>query len=90
MTNHPGRKPGSAHPDPELIRETRGGVCQTQAQAAAVVHATVRTWQDWEAGRRRMPLVAWQVYLLRHCQPGEMLRPAQWRQWLPEWMAALV
>lgn len=43
MTNHPGRKPGSAGPDPELIRRTRDAVCQTQAQAGAVVCATERT-----------------------------------------------
>ena len=90
MPNHPGRKPGSAGPDPELIRRTRDGVLQTQAQAAAVVCATQRTWQDWERGQRRMPLVAWQVYVLHHCLPGGMLAPDQWTHWLrPEWMPLL-
>lgn len=90
MSNHPGRKPGSAGPDPDLIRSTRSGVLQTQSQAAAVVCATERTWQDWEAGRRRMPAVAWQVYILHHCLPGGMLSPAQWAEWLrPEWRALL-
>lgn len=90
MANHPGRKPGSAGPDPELIRRTRDGVLQTQAEAAAVVCATQRTWQDWERGQRRMPLVAWQVYVLHHCLPGGMLAPEQWTHWLrPEWLLLL-
>lgn len=91
MTNHPGRKPGSAHPDPALIKATRGGVLQTQTEAAETVHASLRTWQDWEAGKRRMPLAAWELYITVHCLPGGMLRAAQWHEWLrPEIVRALV
>ncbi len=82
MTNHPGRAPGSDHPDPALIRETRDGVLQTQTEAARTVHASLRTWQDWEAGKRRMPLAAWELYLAVHCLPGGMLQAEQWQHWL--------
>lgn len=90
MPNHPGRKPGSAHPDPALIRSTRDGVLQTQTQAAETVHAKLRTWQDWESGTARMPLASWELYLAVHCLPGGMLRARDWRQWLrPELVSAL-
>ena len=82
MTNHPGRRPAPDRPDPATIREARDGVLQTQAEAAACVHATRRTWQEWEAGTRKMPLAAWELYLLYHCRPGGMLRAEQWAQWL--------
>ncbi len=90
MTNHPGRKPGLPSPEPDLIRATRDGCLQTQEQAASVVHATRRTWQDWESGARRMPRVAWEVYLLHHCRPGGMLRAGEWSDWLRPEFAELV
>lgn len=90
MSNHPGRQKRWHGPDPVLIRTIRDGVLQTQVQAASIVHVTERTWRDWEAGQRPMPLVAWQVFILHHCLPGGMLSPAQFAQWLrPEWMKLL-
>lgn len=37
----------------------------TQTQAGAAVFGTLRTWQDWEAGNRRMHPGLWALYLLR-------------------------
>ncbi|MCK6431898.1 MAG: XRE family transcriptional regulator [Aquabacterium sp.] len=82
MANHPNRKARVAEsPPPELIADTRSGVLQTQAEAAAEVYATARTWQDWEAGRRRMPRAAWELFLLAHCAAGH-LRAQDWREWI--------
>ena len=38
----------------------------TQAEAAAIVHRpSYRTWQDWERGRAKMPLDAWELFLIK-------------------------
>ena len=82
MTNHPGRKPGSVTPDPALIAKARKLTGQTQAQAAEQVHAKVRTWEDWEAGRRGMPLAAWELYLVSHSTRDGSLLALEWERWI--------
>ena len=82
MPNHPGRKPGSASPDPALIRSARERASQTQTAAAETVHATLRTWQDWEAGKRSMPRAAWELYLVAHCVAGGKLLAIDWEDWI--------
>lgn len=53
-------------PAPEMIRAARVAAGLTQAEAAAVVHRpSYRTWQDWERGRSKMPLDAWELFLLK-------------------------
>lgn len=51
MGNHPNRgradKPGRT-PSPAEIRQAREEAGLTQAQAAELIHATLRTWQNWE------------------------------------------
>lgn len=37
----------------------------TQAQAAALVHTTCRTWQQWEAGDRRMHPAFWELFRIK-------------------------
>ena len=81
MANHPNREPRAASPPPELIADARIGALQTQGQAAAEVYAAERTWQDWEAGRRRMPRAAWELYLLAHSAAGH-LRAQDWADWI--------
>lgn len=91
MTNHPGRAPGSARPAPALIRDIRGGVGQTQTEAAATVHAKLRTWQDWEGGHRAMPLAAWELYLLHHVASGTLAADTCVRQWVrPDLLACVI
>lgn len=41
--------------DADTIKAARNGASLTQSQAAALIGASVRTWQDWEQGRRNMP-----------------------------------
>lgn len=53
-------------PTPEQIRAARKAAGLTQAEAASLVHAaSYRTWQDWEAGRRPMPLMAWELFCIK-------------------------
>lgn len=52
-----GHSPASADaasPEPNAIRAARVAAGLTQTEAASVVHASLRTWQQWEAGDRKM------------------------------------
>ncbi len=37
----------------------------TQRQAAEIVHAGLRTWQQWEGGDRRMHPALFELFLLK-------------------------
>lgn len=41
-------------PLPNEIRTARIAANLTQSQAAALVEYSMRAWQDWEAGKRKM------------------------------------
>lgn len=41
-------------PQPNEIKSARTQSGLTQSQAAALVEYSMRAWQDWEAGKRRM------------------------------------
>ena len=59
------RRAIAMHPAPNEIRAARINASLTQKEAGALVHAALRTWQDWEAGRRRMPAAAWELFLIK-------------------------
>lgn len=68
----PSRSPSRARkkivwssPTPTQIRKLRGEL--TQEAAGALVKVARRTWQDWEAGARKMPPGLWDLALLRLC-----------------------
>ena len=52
-------------PTPEVIEAERRRAGLTQRAAAALVHGSLRGWQQWEAGDRRMPLAVWELFLLK-------------------------
>lgn len=52
-------------PAAEQVRAARGRAGLTQAQAAAIVHATLNAWQRWEQGERRMGMASWELFLLK-------------------------
>ncbi len=37
----------------------------TQAQAGALIYTPLRTWQDWEAGRRPMHPAFFELFLIK-------------------------
>lgn len=41
-------------PEPDTIRTARIAAGLTQTEAGNIVHASLRTWQQWEAGDRKM------------------------------------
>jgi putative transcriptional regulator len=68
MVNHPnrGRKPAvGATPSPEEIRAAREAAGLTQTQAAELIHGTMRGWQEYEAGNRRMHPGLWELFNLK-------------------------
>jgi len=66
MPNHPNRGGGpkgpAANPAPEDIRAAREAAGLSQTAAAAIIHCSLRGWQDWEAGKRRMHPAFWELW----------------------------
>ncbi len=54
-----------AGPTTKEILAARQAAEHTQTAAGAAVFVTLRTWQGWEYGTRRMPLQIWHAYLLK-------------------------
>ena len=52
-------------PAPEDVRAARLAAGLTQAAAAAAVHTSCRSWQQWEAGDRRMHPAFWNLFCLK-------------------------
>ena len=68
MTNHPNRggaKGPSSNPSPEQIRASREAAGLSQSAAAVLIHSTLRTWQDWEAGKARMHPGLWELFRIK-------------------------
>lgn len=52
-------------PTPDAIRKARLSVGLTQTEAAHVVQASLRGWQQWEAGDRAMPPGLFELFMLK-------------------------
>ncbi len=52
-------------PTPKLIKSSRLAMGYTQKEAAALVHVSLRAWQLWEAGDRKMPAAAWELCVIK-------------------------
>jgi len=74
MSNHPNRGPqGPArNPSPDEILGERFNARLTQTAAAALLHTTCRTWQQWEKGDRRMHPAFWELFLFKAQVEPEM------------------
>ena len=46
------------------LKAARLRVKLTQAQAAGLVSSSERSWQDWEGGRRRIPMAKYQLFII--------------------------
>lgn len=67
MTSHPNRGPRgpASNPAPADIRAARESAGMTQTQAAALIHGTLRSWQAYEAGDRRLHPGLWELFRLK-------------------------
>ena len=52
-------------PTPHDIKEARLTAGLTQTQAAALVYASARAWQYWEAGDRDMCPSDWELFSIK-------------------------
>lgn len=71
MTAHCAYDAGMNNPTPSEIMAARTAAGQSTAEAAAEVCSAARTWQQWEAGDRKMPRAVWELYLLHTGQHPE-------------------
>lgn len=64
MTNHPnrGQRGASSNPSPAEIIAAREAAGLTQTAAAGLIHSGLRSWQQWEAGDRRMHPAFWDLF----------------------------
>lgn len=72
MANHPNRSKQQPrkNPTPDQVRDARQRAGLTQEAAAALVHTTLRTWQQWEAeagtpGHRSMHPAFWELFTIK-------------------------
>lgn len=49
-------------PTPQDIARMRNDVRITQTEAAAIVQASLRTWQNWESGATKMRPALWELF----------------------------
>lgn len=52
-------------PEPNEVRAAREAARLSQTAAADLVHSKLRTWQQWEAGDRRMHPGLWELFRLK-------------------------
>lgn len=67
MVNHPnrGRDNPDANPAPEAIKAAREAAGLSQTEAGDLVRSALRTWQQWEAGDRRMHPGLWELFQIK-------------------------
>jgi transcriptional regulator with XRE-family HTH domain len=54
------------NPEPEQVKDARRIAHMTLREAAAAVGVSLRAWQHWEAGTRRMPVSAWELFQYKY------------------------
>lgn len=52
-------------PTAETIKQARKAAGLTQTTAAALIHSTLRTWQDWEADKADMHAGLWELFKIK-------------------------
>lgn len=60
--------PKPHNPKPDAIRNARIAAGLTQTEAARFVRASLRAWQQWEAGDRSMPPGLFELFMLKTSQ----------------------
>jgi DNA-binding transcriptional regulator YiaG len=52
-------------PTPDQIRTVRQSAGLSQTAAATLIYSTLRTWQDWEAGKAKMHAGLWELFQIK-------------------------
>ncbi len=75
MTTHPNRsktnRQTKANPTTKEILAARERAGLTQTAAGELIYGSLRTWQDWESGERRMHPGLFELFLIK---TGQVLR----------------
>ncbi len=53
------------NPTPDLIRETRVKAGLSASKAAALIYRSLRNWQQWELGERKMCPALFELFCLK-------------------------
>lgn len=66
MANHPNRSNQKKNsPTPQEVKELRESLKLTQTQAAEVIYCSLRGWQQWEEGVRKMHPAFWELFKIK-------------------------
>lgn len=67
MANHPNRGQIGpyANPAAEEVKVARKSLGLTQPEAAMIVKSSMRAWQQWESGERRMHPGLWELFQIK-------------------------
>lgn len=66
MANHPNRnKLKIESPSPLQIRELRKSLNLSQTDASKIIYCSLRGWQQWEAGERKMHPAFWELFKIK-------------------------
>lgn len=80
MGNHENRSKTNrnvaSNPKPGEIQRAREAEGLTQDQAGALLYSGRRTWQDWEAGERRMHPASWELFSVK-CNARRLLKEGE-------------
>ncbi|NDH69699.1 MAG: XRE family transcriptional regulator [Gammaproteobacteria bacterium] len=52
-------------PTPKKLKTVRAAMGYTQKEAAEMVSVSLRAWQLWEAGHRKMPPGLWELCIIK-------------------------
>jgi DNA-binding transcriptional regulator YiaG len=61
-------------PTPDQIKAARQAAGLSQTAAAALIYSTLRTWQDWEAGKAAMHAGLWELFTIKTKPPAKGAR----------------
>ena len=53
------------NPTPLVIKEKRLAHNLSQSEASQLVHRSLRNWQQWEQGDRKMDLALWELFNIK-------------------------
>lgn len=62
-------KPKHPPAAPEAIKSARLAAGLSMPEAARLVQVSAASWEDWEAGRHRMPAPVWRLFELLLANP---------------------
>ena len=66
MTSHPNRgKSARINPTAEQVRQARAESGLSQVEAARLIYCSERSWQQWEAGERKMHGAMWELFRIK-------------------------